>query len=71
MDMKMCFEGPTGITKLASHTVRDSPGRTITATTNGYNSDLFNLYGDINGCGTYSGNGTANTEIYVPPNLSH
>jgi hypothetical protein len=51
---------------LASHTVRDSPG-TITATTNSYNSGLFNLYGGINGCGTYGGNGTANAEIYVPP----
>ena len=65
----MWFEGPTGITTLASYTVMDSPGRSITATTNSYNSGLFlfSLYGDINGCGTYSGDSTANTEMYVPP----
>jgi len=35
-----------------AHTVMDSPGRTITATTNGYNSGSFNVYGDVNGYGT-------------------
>jgi hypothetical protein len=49
------------------YTVMDSPGRTITATTNAYNSGSFNVYGDVNGYGTYSGNGYANTEIYEPP----
>jgi hypothetical protein len=49
------------------HVVMDSAGGTITATTNSYNSGSFNVYGDVNGYGNYSGNGTATTEVYVPP----
>jgi hypothetical protein len=49
------------------HTVMDSPGRTITARTNYDQSGSFNVYGDVNGYGTYSGDGSATTEIYVPP----